>query len=247
MVQYIETEKKYDPNGGKTMWFIDYWYIVLVLPAIILAMVAQFKVKSTYEKYSREYSSRGYSAATVARMILDRNGLHDVRIERVSGQLTDHFDPKQNVVRLSDSVHDSSSVAAIGVAAHEVGHAIQHAEAYAPIKLRTAIISVTNFGAGLSPVLLLLGFWLGSDPLVAFGIALYSTMALFQLVTLPVEFNASARALRTLEGDAILTSGEVDSAKKVLTAAAMTYVAALIVSLANILRLLLLFGGRRRD
>lgn len=229
------------------MWFIDYWYIVLVLPAIILAMVAQFKVKSTYEKYSREYSSRGYSAATVARMILDRNGLHDVRIERVSGQLTDHFDPKQNVVRLSDSVHDSSSVAAIGVAAHEVGHAIQHAEAYAPIKLRTAIIPVTNFGAGLSPVLLLLGFWLGSDPLVAFGIALYSTMALFQLVTLPVEFNASARALRTLEGDAILTSGEVDSAKKVLTAAAMTYVAALIVSLANILRLLLLFGGRRRD
>ena len=230
------------------MWFfIDYWYIFLVLPAILLATVAQFKVKSTYKKYSNEYSSRGYSAATVARMILDRNGLPGVRIERVSGELSDHFDPRQNVVRLSDTVHDSSSVAAIGVAAHEVGHAIQYAQAYAPIKLRTAIIPVTNFGAGLSPVLLLLGFWLGSDPLVAFGIALYSTMALFQLVTLPVEFNASARALRTLEGDAILTKSEVGSARKVLTAAAMTYVAALIVSLANILRLLLIFGGRRRD
>ncbi len=228
-------------------WFFDYWYIILVLPAIIIASVAQIKVQTTYSKYSKEMNSRGYSASQVARMILDRNGLHSVRIERVSGHLSDHFDPRDNVVRLSDSVHDSSSVAAIGVAAHEVGHAIQHATAYGPIKIRTAIIPVTNFGASLSPILLLVGFLMGSDPLVAIGIALYSLMAIFQLVTLPVEFNASARALKTLDSEAILTHDEVGSARKVLSAAAMTYVAALLVSLANILRLLLIFGGRRRD
>ncbi len=231
------------------MWwfFIDYWYIILVLPAIILATVAQIKVKTTYSKYSKEMNSKGYSAAQVARMILDRNGLYEVRIERVSGHLSDHFDPRTNVVRLSESVHDSPSVAAIGVAAHEVGHAVQHAESYAPIKLRAAIIPITNFGAGFSPIIMLVGMVMGIYPLIWFGIALYSLMAVFQLVTLPVEFNASARALRTLDRDAILTRKEVGSAKKVLSAAAMTYVAALIVSLANILRLLLIFGSGRRD
>ncbi len=228
-------------------FFIDYWYIVLVLPAIILALVAQIKVKTTYSKYSQVRNDRGYSAAQVARMILDKNGLYDVKIERVHGDLTDHFDPRTNVVRLSDSVHDSASVAAIGVAAHEVGHAVQHAESYAPMKLRAAIIPVTNFGAGLSPIMILLGAVMGLYPLIWLGIVLYSLMAVFQLVTLPVEFNASARALRTLDRDAILSRDEVGSAKKVLSAAAMTYVAALIVSLANILRLLLIFGNGRRD
>ena len=190
----------------------------------------------------------GRTAAEVARMILDKNGLYDVTIERVSGNLSDHYDPRSNTVRLSDPVYGSSSVAAIGVAAHEVGHAIQHAESYAPIKLRTAIIPVTNIGASISPVFILLGLVLGSYPLAIFGVVLYSLMAVFQLVTLPVEFNASARALKTLDRDAILTRDEVGSAKKVLSAAAMTYVAALIVSLAQILRLLLIVGGgRRRD
>lgn len=231
------------------MWwfFIDYWYIVLVLPAIILATVAQIKVQTTYSRYSQVITAGGQTAAQVARRILDRNGLTDVSIERVSGNLTDHFDPKANVVRLSDSVYGSTSVAAVGVAAHEVGHAIQHSENYAPIRLRTAIILVTNFGAGVSPFLLLIGFLMMSDPLIIAGIALYSLMAVFQLVTLPVEFNASARALRTLDRDAILTRDEVGSAKKVLTAAAMTYVASLLVSLAYIFRLLLIFGGRRRN
>ncbi len=229
------------------MWwfFIDYWYLVLVLPAMILAIGAQIKVKTTYSKYSKVRNDRGYTAAQVARMILDKNGLYDVKIERVSGDLTDHFDPRTNVVRLSQSVHDSVSVAAIGVAAHEVGHAVQYAESYAPMKLRSAIIPVTNIGASLSPLFILIGALMVFYPLIYFGIILYSLMAVFQLVTLPVEFNASARALRTLDRDAILSRDEVGSAKKVLGAAAMTYVAALIVSLANILRLLLIFGGRR--
>jgi len=227
--------------------FVDYWYIVLVIPAVIIAGIAQARVSSTFKKYSRVMTAGGRTAAEVARMILDKNGLYDVTIERVSGNLSDHYDPRSNTVRLSDPVYGSTSVAAIGVAAHEVGHAIQHAESYAPIKLRTAIIPVTNIGASISPVFILLGLVLGSYPLAIFGVVLYSLMAVFQLVTLPVEFNASARALKTLDRDAILTRDEVGSAKKVLSAAAMTYVAALIVSLAQILRLLLIVGGRRRD
>jgi len=230
------------------LWlFVDYWYIVLVIPAVIIAGIAQARVSSTFKKYSRVMTAGGRTAAEVARMILDKNGLYDVTIERVSGNLSDHYDPRSNTVRLSDPVYGSTSVAAIGVAAHEVGHAIQHAESYAPIKLRTAIIPITNFGAGLSPVFILLGLVLGSYPLAIFGVVLYSLMAVFQLVTLPVEFNASARALKTLDREAILTRDEVGSAKKVLSAAAMTYVAALLVSLAQILRLLIIVGGRRRD
>ncbi|MBE6600251.1 MAG: zinc metallopeptidase [Ruminococcaceae bacterium] len=229
-------------------WFFDYWYIVLVLPAMILGIVAQIKVQSSYNKYSTVFSSRGYTASDVARRILDKNGLHSVRIERVHGELTDHFDPRDNVVRLSDNVYGSSSVAAIGVAAHEVGHAIQHARSYAPMKVRAAIIPVTRFGSTLAPILILLGFFLYIDSLAIFGIILYSSVALFQLVTLPVEFNASRRAMQTLEGDGILSRGEeLYGARKVLSAAAMTYVTALIMSLAQILRLLLIFGGRRRD
>lgn len=190
----------------------------------------------------------GRTAASVARMILDKNGLYDVKVECVKGELTDHYDPRSNTVRLSDSVYGSRSVAAIGVAAHEVGHAIQHAESYAPIKVRTAIIPITNFGASISPIFLLIGFIMGIPEIAIAGVLLYSLMAIFQLVTLPVEFNASARALKTLDRDAILTRGEVGSAKKVLSAAAMTYVAALLMSLAQILRLILILGiGRRRD
>ena len=232
------------------MWwfFVDYWYIVLVLPALIISLIAQIKVKTTFNKYSKVYARGGRTAADVARMILDKNGLYNVTVERVSGELSDHFDPRSNTVRLSDSVYGSNSVAAIGVAAHEVGHAIQHAESYLPIKIRTAIIPITNFGASISPLMILIGLLMGSYPLAIFGVALYSLMAIFQLITLPVEFNASARAINTLDSDAILSRDEVADARRVLSAAAMTYVAALLVSLAQILRLLLIVGGgRRRD
>ena len=228
------------------MWFIDYWYIILVLPMILISIFAQIKVKTTFNKYSRVFARGGRSAADVARMILDKNGLYDVTVERVPGDLSDHYDPSSNTVRLSDNVYGSSSVAAIGVAAHEVGHAIQHAESYLPIKIRTAIIPITNFGASISPLMIFIGLIMGFYPLAIFGVVLYSLMAVFQLVTLPVEFNASARAIRTLDRDAILSREEVAGARKVLSAAAMTYVAALLVSLAQILRLLLIIGGGRR-
>lgn len=230
------------------MFWIDHWYIVLVLPAMILGLIAQVKVKSTFDKYSTVYSRRGYTGADIARRILDKNGLYHVRVERIPGHLTDHFDPRDNVVRLSESVYGSSSVASIGVAAHEVGHAIQYAKSYAPMKVRSAIIPVTRFGSTVAPILILMGFLAYIDPLIIVGIILYSTIALFQLVTLPVEFNASRRALATLEREGILDrSDELSGAKRVLSAAAMTYVTALIMSLAYILRFLLLFAGRRRD
>ena len=228
-------------------FFIDYWYIILVLPAFIIAALAQARVKSTYNKFSRVISKRGYTADQVARIILDRNGLYNVKIERIGGSLTDHYDPRDNTVRLSQTVYGSASVAAIGVAAHEVGHAVQHAKNYAPIKVRMSIIPITKFGAGVSPILLLIGLLMGSHPLVMLGIALYSLMALFQLVTLPVEFNASRRAIETIERYDILSREETKQAKEVLSSAAMTYVAALLVSLMQILRLLLIFGGNRRD
>ncbi len=180
-------------------------------------------------------------------MILDSNGLYHIRIERIAGSLTDHYDPKDQVIRLSDSVYGSPSVAAVGVAAHEAGHAVQHATGYAPIKIRTAIIPVTRIGSQLSVPLILLGFLFQLQPLGLVGILFYATAALFQLVTLPVEFNASSRAMKVLEQSAMLEAEELVGARKVLSAAAMTYVAALLTALAQLLRLVLIFGGRRRD
>ena len=229
------------------MFWIDNWYIVLVLPAMILGMIAQFKVKTTFEKYSTVYSRRGYTGADIARRILDKNGLHDVRVERIPGHLTDHFDPRENVVRLSDSVYGSSSVASIGVAAHEVGHAIQHAKRYAPMKLRAAVIPVTRIGSTAAPIMIMLGFFMWIEPLIVVGVVLYSSIAVFQLITLPVEFNASRRAMQAIAGRGILTEQEQKGARKTLTAAAMTYVAAVAVAAAQLLRLVLLFGGRRKD
>lgn len=227
--------------------FFDYWYLVLVVPTLILGLVAQSMVSSTFKKYSRVSSQNGYTAADVARMILDMNGLHHVRVARVAGNLTDHFDPRTNVVNLSDSVYGSRSVAAIGVAAHEVGHAVQHAENYGPIQLRMAIIPITNFGSRISPILILLGLLLSIQPLAVAGVLLFSLVAIFQLVTLPVEFNASHRALKTLSNNGILVGNEISGARKVLSAAAMTYVAALITSLANLLRLILIVNNNNRD
>ena len=226
---------------------IDIYYIILVLPALVFSLWAQSKVTSTFNKYSRQRTYSGMTGYEAARRILSANGLYNVNVERVSGNLTDHYDPKANVIRLSDSVFGSNSVAAVGVAAHEAGHAVQYATHYAPIKLRTAIIPITNIGSTLSIPLVLVGFFMGMQPLVNFGILLFATVAIFQLVTLPVEFNASRRAVDALELGGTMAEDEMRAVKKVLSAAAMTYVAALAVSVANLLRLIIRFGGRSRD
>ena len=226
---------------------IDIYYIILVLPALVFSMWAQSKVTSTFNKYSKQRTYSGMTGYEAARRILSANGLYNVNVERVSGNLTDHYDPKANVIRLSDSVFSSNSVAAVGVAAHEAGHAVQYATHYAPIKLRTAIIPITNIGSTLSIPLVLIGFFMGMQPLVNFGILLFATVAVFQLVTLPVEFNASRRAVEALELGGTMADDEMRAVKKVLSAAAMTYVAALAVSVANLLRLIIRFGGRSRD
>lgn len=227
-------------------FFFDYYYVILIIPALLISIWAQTKVNSTFNKYSKIFSSRGYTAAQIARYILDANGLYNVNVERVNGNLTDHFDPKSNVVRLSDSVHNSTSVAAIGVAAHEVGHAIQHAVGYGPIKIRAAIIPITQIGSKLSMPLILFGLLFSFQPIISLGIIFFATATIFQLVTLPVEFNASNRALAILEERDYLYGEELTGAKKTLSAAAMTYVAALIVSAVQLLRLILLFGNRGR-
>lgn len=229
--------------------FMDFRFLYILLPAILLGLYAQFKVMSTYSKYSKVNNSRGWTAAQVARKILDDNGLYDVQIAHISGSLTDNFNPKTMTVSLSDTVYSSSSVAAIGVAAHECGHAVQHAEQYLPIKIRSALVPVTNFGSSIGFIVLAAGLIFSNYSIAMFGVLLYSLMAVFQLVTLPVEYNASSRALKTLEQSLILDDEEVGMAKKVLSAAALTYVAALVSTLATILRLLLIVNSstRRRD
>lgn len=226
---------------------IDITYIVLVLPAVIFAMIAQSRVNSTFKKFSAQRTLRNMTGAQVAERMLSAFGITDVRVEHTSGNLTDHFDPKANVIRLSDSVYNSTSVAAAGVAAHECGHAMQYASGYGPIKIRNKIIPVCQIGSTLSMPMILLGFIFSWQGLVDIGILFFALATVFQLVTLPVEFNASRRALTTLVGAGILSENENSSAKKVLSAAAMTYVAALAVSLVQLLRLILLFGGRRDD
>ena len=226
---------------------IDMYYIVLVLPCIVLAMWAQMRVKSTFNQYSRVRNVRGVTGAQAAAAVLRQNGVGDVRIERVAGNLTDHYDPRANVIRLSDSVYDSISVASVGVAAHEAGHAVQYATGYMPIRLRAAIVPITQIGSGAALPLILLGLFMNSGILIDIGIIAFALATVFQLVTLPVKLNASNRALAAIEQGGLLTADEYPMAKKTLWAAAMTYVAALAVSLAQLLRLLLLFGGRGRD
>lgn len=218
--------------------------IWLMILAAVIAGYAQIRISSTFARYSREMSDSGIPASQVARDILNANGLSDVRIERVAGNLTDHYDPRTRVLRLSQTVYDKTSVAAIGVAAHEVGHAIQHQEEYAPLKLRNALAPVASFSSSASWALIILGFILGMMGLIKIGIILFSAVLLFQLITLPVEFNASGRALAALEGGGYLSRNEVSSAQKVLQAAALTYVAAVLVSILQILRLVLLVNRR---
>ena len=225
----------------------DMYYLVLVLPCVLFAMWAQWKVNSTFDRYSAVYSRRGITAAQAAAAVLRANGVPGVAVEHIAGKLTDHYDPRANVIRLSDAVYNSTSVASIGVACHEAGHAVQYARNYAPIHLRAAIVPLTNIGSALSMPLILLGFFINISGLITIGIAAFGLSTLFQLITLPVELDASRRALAAIEGSAILEGEEVQQARRTLWAAAMTYVAALAVSLAQLLRLVFIFGRRRRD
>lgn len=223
------------------------WTYLLVLAGVVLSLLASAKVKSTYKKYSKVRSMNGMTGAQAAEQILHANEIYDVRIEAIDGNLTDHYDPSAKTLCLSEGVYSNLSVAALGIAAHECGHAIQHAQGYAPLKIRTAIVPVANFGAKLSWPLILLGLVLGSSGsqmLINIGILMFSFSVLFQLVTLPVEFNASARAVAALENMGILYGEEVGGTKKVLKAAALTYVAAAAASILQLLRLVLLFGRR---
>ena len=234
-------------NGIQFGYGIDIWYILLVVPAFILALAAQVKVKGTYKKMSQVRNSRGLTGAQAAARVLFEHGVTDVRIERVAGTLTDHFDPRDKVIRLSEGVFDNPSVAAVGIACHEAGHAVQYAKSYAPIRVRNAILPVCNIGSRFGIPLAVIGLIIGSvigSYLFWAGILLYSLVALFPLVTLPVEFDASHRALRAIDSTGMLAGDEYKGARKVLSAAAMTYVAALAVSLANLLRLIL--RSRRR-
>lgn len=229
-------------------FFYDPTYFLVII-GVILSLWASARVKSTFAKYSNVRSMSGYTGAQAAERILRSSGIGDVRIEHINGNLTDHYDPRTKVLRLSDSVYGQTSVAAIGVAAHECGHAIQHAKGYAPLQIRSAIVPIANIGANISWPMIILGMLLGSagGVFIQIGIILFSASVLFQLVTLPVEFNASNRAVNILGESGILYETEVSQTKKVLGAAALTYVAAAAGSILQLLRLLLLFGGRDRD
>lgn len=226
-------------------FFYDYYYIILVIPAMLLAVWAQVRVKSTYGKFAKVGNTRGITGAYAAQAVLTHYGINDVRIEQVSGKLSDHYDPKAKVIRLSTEVYGGSSIAAVGIACHEAGHAAQHAENYVPIKVRNTLVPICNIGSTLGVPLAILGYFLGFEPLITVGLLLYAAISLFHLVTLPVEFNASNRAIKVIEETGLLYDDETSGAKKVLKAAAMTYVASLIVALANLLRLILRFNNRR--
>ncbi|HIQ72872.1 MAG TPA: zinc metallopeptidase [Candidatus Cottocaccamicrobium excrementipullorum] len=234
--------------GGLGYYYFD-WTYILVLIGIILSLGASAKVNGTFRKYSRTWSRSGMTGAEAAKRILDANGIYDVAVRQVPGNLTDHYDPRSKTVNLSASVYGSTSISAIGVAAHECGHVIQDARGYAPLRIRTALVPAANIGSNLAIPLIILGVIIGGvgSPLAELGIIMFSLAVLFQLVTLPVEFNASSRALRILGDSWILSEDEVRQAREVLGAAALTYVAAAASSILQLLRLVILFGGRRND
>lgn len=224
-------------------YFIDYWYIIFCVPPLILALFAQYKVNFTYKKYSKVTSGYGMTGADAARMVLRQNGVAELPIKQISGNLTDHFDPRNNTISLSQDVYGSASVAAVGIAAHEAGHAVQHSTGYAPIKLRSKLVPVANIGSQAGIWLAVLGIAFATQTLAYVGVGLYLFFVLFQLVTLPVEFNASNRAIAALEGCGRFTEEELIGSKRVLRAAALTYVAALASSVGMLLRLLAVIGG----
>ena len=225
---------------------MDYYYLILVLPALLFALWAQFRVKYVFAKYSKKQTQSGLSGRDSAELILQSNGLGYIPVNHVSGNLTDHYNPKSETINLSDQVYNSSTQASVGVAAHEAGHAIQHSTGYLPIKIRSAIIPITTIGSQISWPLILIGLVLGWTNLAIIGVALFSLTALFQLITLPVEFDASNRALKSLAESGRFTDEELVGAKKVLSAAALTYVAALAVSIAQLIRLLAIVSGPDR-
>lgn len=225
------------------MFLWDSTFLILV-PALIISAWAQMKVKSTFDRYSRVRNINGYTGAQVARMLLDAEGLYDVPVQQISGRLTDHYDPRQRVMRLSTEVFSSTSIAAIGVAAHETGHAIQHQRQYAPLQIRSAIVPIVNLSSNASWVIFLLGFILGLPSLINLGIYLFGAVVIFQLITLPVEFDASNRALKIVDERGILYGDEIKGAKSVLSAAALTYVAAALMAISQLIRLLAISRDR---
>lgn len=225
------------------IWY-DYYYLILVVPALILSVIAQISVKGTYKRMSKIRNSKNITGAVAAARVLSYYGINNVRIEPINGELTDHYDPRTNVIRLSSKVFSGSSIAAVGIACHEAGHAAQHAQNYSPIKVRNAILPFANIGSSAGIWLAVIGYFLNFGILVDIGIILFAAVVLFQLVTLPIEFNASARAMKVIDETGMLSSEEQKGTRKVLTAAAMTYVAALIVSIMSLLRLILRFRSR---
>ena len=234
--------------GGFGYYYFDWTYILVVI-GLVLSLAASAKVNGTFSKYSRTWSRSGITGAEAARQILNANGIYDVTVRQVPGNLTDHFDPRSRTVSLSAAVYGSTSISAIGVAAHECGHVIQDAREYVPLKIRAALVPVANIGSNLAIPLIILGVIIGGvgSPLAEIGILMFSLAVLFQLVTLPVEFNASSRALKILGDSRILAEDEVKKAREVLGSAALTYVAAAASSILQLLRLVILFGGRRND
>ena len=228
-------------------YYFDPTYFMYAIPGLIIALYAQMKVKSNYSKYSKVFNSAGFTGEMIAKEILRANGICDVDVKRINGNLTDNFNPTHKTIYLSDGVFGSNTVAAVGIAAHEAGHAVQHAQGYGPLKMRSALVPVCNFGAGISPILLIAGYLLSFYPLLYLALAVFSLSVIFQLVTLPVEFNASKRALVAIESNPRFSEGDVKGAKKVLSAAAMTYVAALMQSILTFLYYALRILGRRRD
>ena len=228
-------------------FYMDIWYVVLVIPAMILSLVVQLKMRSAYGKYSQIATKSGMTGADMARQVLRDNGVTDVEVEPVSGELTDHYDPRKRVIRLSSGVYGSNSIAALGVAAHEAGHAVQHNEAYAPLKIRNNLVPVVNFASSISWWVFIIGLFADMPAFLYGGIILFSMATLFHLITLPVELNASKRAVVALTRTGTLNEQEIQGTRKVLSAAAMTYLAALIASAASLLRMVLIAQGRRRD
>lgn len=229
------------------LFYYDPIYWIMLLPVLAITIYARAKVSSNFNRYSKVVNRRHLTGAQAAEAVLHQHGVYNVRIERVRGNLTDHYDPRTNVIRLSEQVYDSPTIAAVGVAAHEAGHAVQYAENYSPIRIRAALIPLTQIGSQFGIILLIIGILLTYEPLFMVGIILFSFTTLFQLITLPVEFNASRRAMVTIRESGLLTSDEADGARKVLSSAAMTYVAALLMSIVQLLRFVLMFAGRRGD
>jgi Zn-dependent membrane protease YugP len=229
------------------MFFLDPLYLILALPGLLLGLWAQARVKGTFNKYSKVRTTRGATGAEIARYLLDQQGLQDVRIEESQGFLSDHYDPRTRVLRLSPDVYRQPSVAAAGVAAHEMGHAMQHAIGYTPLKIRSAIVPAVQFGSSLAPILFIIGFLLNFTSLAWLGVILFAAAVVFSLVTLPVEFDASKRAKTLLSGSGILSLQEAQGVGKVLNAAALTYVAAAVAAIGQLLYYVLLLTGGRRD